>query len=212
MVKAHKTIRTFLFTIDFLTTALGLVASAAFITMNYVLDKRVMLLTQSVGMLSVGTQFGLQGIYGVTVINFVFIIRNLIVYLRDKRWDDNSSPTMFSSTKRQERIQLGIMFLFIVINVYFAVNPSNWSQMSSYEIAVFAFPLFAAITNVLALAQQQILPLKIWIVASTTCWVAFDILVMSWTNLIGDVFGLAAGTIAIIKLTQLSKKSKNNIT
>lgn len=185
---------------ELLITLLGLFSSACFITMNYVLDKKTMLVTQSLGMLSVGTQFGLKGIFGVTVVNFVFIVRNLIVYLRDKRWDSYDHPTRFSKTKREERIQLGILFLMVVIGVYFLVTelPSN-SDWTSY--AIFVFPLLAAITNVLALAQQNLLPLKIWIISSTTCWVIFDIVVGSWQNLIGDIFGFVAGVIAIAKLT-----------
>jgi hypothetical protein len=189
---------------DLLITLLGLFASACFITMNYVLDKRVMLLTQSLGMLSVGSQFGLKGIFGVTVVNFVFIIRNLIVYLRDKRWDANDSATRFSKTKREERIQLGVLFLVLVMAVYFIVTDLPKGG-DIYAYGIFIFPLLAAMTNVFALAQQNLLPLKIWIVASTTCWVAFDIMVGSWQNLIGDIFGFVAGSLAIAKLTFMKK-------
>jgi hypothetical protein len=165
-----------------------------------------MLITQSIGMLSVGTQFGLKGIWGVTVINFIFIIRNLIVYLRDKRWDKDSAPTKWARNKREERIQVASLFMIIVLAVYFMVNDLSFD--SPFAIAVFVFPLLAAITNVLALAQQDLLPLKIWILASTTCWVIFDLTVGSWQNLIGDVFGFIAGSIAIVRILQAKRMSE----
>ena len=197
-----------MFSLDTLAIILGLFASACFITMNYVLDKRLMLITQSFGMLSVGTQFGLKGIFGVTVINFIFIVRNLLVYSRDKRWDLNSSPTLFATSKRQERIKMGVAFLFVVSVVYFVVTPLNLESLTTAAFGIFLFPLLAAITNVLALAQQNLLPLKYWIVASTSCWVAFDLLVNSWTNLLGDVFSFIAGTVAIIRIVYVEKKNK----
>lgn len=189
-----------LFTSDVFIGFLGLFASAAFITMNYILNKKLMLITQSIGMFSVGTQFGLKGIWGVTVINFIFIVRNLIVYWRDKRWDTNSTPTRFSRTKREERIQVASFFMVMVVAVYLVVNDVNFESGTS--VAMFIFPLLAAMTNVMALAQQELLPLKIWIVLSTLCWVAFDMTVGSWQNLIGDIFGFIAGTIAIVRIVQ----------
>jgi hypothetical protein len=195
-----------------LITLLGLLASASFITMNYVLDKRVMLLTQTIGMISVGSQFGLKGIWGVTIINFIFIVRNVIVYLRDKRWDKNSTPTLMAENKRQERIQLGVWFLFVVSTMYFVVTPIKLSEMTLTTAAIFIFPLLAAITNVLALAQQNVFRLKLWIISSTLCWVMFDTFVGSWQNLIGDVFGFIAGTIAVVKIINISKRATDTPT
>ena len=179
---------------------LGLIASAGFIIANYVLSRERILIFQGVGMLGVGSMFAVRAVYennpvfwGPVVINSIFIIRNVILYFRDK------ATLQFGGVGDVGRVKLGWIFMIVIVGAYFVVTPIPvWTD--NLSLAIFFLPLAAAVTNVLAIAQKHILALKWFILVSVACWAVFDITVSAWSTLIGDLFGVAATAVALFRL------------
>lgn len=186
---------------DIVIVVLGLLASFGFIASNYALTRKWILILQGIGMFGVGSMFAVRAVvqevpalWGVVLINSVFIVRNVILYYRDKATVDTGGVS------DRERVSLGWIFFVLIVGLYFVVTPFPSLHSELMPKLLFLLPLAAAVTNVFALAQSKLVYLKWFILASVSCWVAFDILVQAWPTLIGDAFGVVATALAIVRL------------
>lgn len=174
----------------------GAMASAGFIASNYALKRPHILLFQTLGSMSVSIQFAILDIWGVALVNSIFIVRNIVSYFREsyllKR--NRAFPAI-------ERRITGLSFLALLLFVYLGVNGSIPAISSTNsEYLVWLLPLLAGIFNIIAIAQSKVVNLKFYILLSVSIWSAFDILTGAWTTLIGDVFSMIACLIAIVRL------------
>lgn len=197
---------------DMLTAGLGLIASAGFITSNYALKMKWILIFQGVGMAAVGSMFAVRAVvenqpafWGPAIVNALFITRNVILYYRDKKALPSGGVSSF------ERRTLGTVFFVVIVGTYIFVSPiPGWSS-SIQEHLMFLLPLGATVTNVLALAQGKLVALKWFILVSVSCWATFDIVVGAWTTLIGDGFGIIATIIALWRIRKENRKAEENV-
>ena len=187
-----------------LVTFLGLIASAGFISSNYVITRKWILILQGIGMAGVGSMFAVRAVtenipsfWGVTAVNALFLVRNIWLYFREKHLGAKGVTD-------KERVTTTWVFMFIILTTYLAVTPipSNWSM--SFDVALFILPFVAAITNVLGVGQSKIIRLKWFILLSVSSWLAFDILVGAWQTLIGDTFSAIALIISLYRVKQNS--------
>lgn len=184
-------------------------ASASFITMNYVINRNLVLYAQTIALTSLVLQFTIKAIiesnpilFGVVLVNAIFLFRNFILYYFDLRAKTLNDPDLFLTKRR--RI-IGAIFMPLTIILYLAVTPTPLS-ISIDSISMFILPLFAAIVGILALSTINILTIKSFLWLSTLSWVLYNIIQFNWQNLIGDIFSLIAGTIAIIRIVKSRQK------
>jgi membrane-associated HD superfamily phosphohydrolase len=177
---------------------LGGLASVSFISSNYVLNRKWILILQAVGSIFVSLQFIVIDIWSVALVNSIFLVRNLVLLMREgylRRKD--KSPVS------KENVKLGIVFLIILLPVYFVMTPITESTTENFSsMAIWAIPLMAGIFNIIAIAQNNVLALKWFILLSVGSWSTFDILTSAWTTLVGDGFSVIACAIAIVRLTK----------
>lgn len=174
--------------VDTLPLILGGIASIFFIIANYVNNRKIVVLLQTVAVLILIIQYGpVMGLWGVAAINGIFILRNLMYSL-------NSS-----------QIYANIVSLFSIatfIIAYFVVQSGNPMEL------FLAFPLLAAILNTSAFMQPSVLGFKIVFGASFLSWVIFDILKQQWGNIVGDAFSVTAAVISIALIVKKEKATK----
>jgi hypothetical protein len=174
----------------------GALASVGFIASNYVLKRPHILLLQTLGSISVSAQFAIVEIWGVALVNSIFILRNIVSYSREsyllKR--GNALPII-------ERRLAGSAFLALLLVVYLGVNGfvSPFSSANA-EYLIWLLPLLAGVFNIVAIAQSKVINLKFYILVSVSIWATFDILTSAWTTLVGDTFSMAACLVAIVRL------------
>jgi membrane-associated HD superfamily phosphohydrolase len=177
---------------------LGGLASVSFISSNYVLNRKWILILQAVGSIFVSLQFIVIDIWSVALVNSIFLVRNLVLLMREgylRRKD--KSPVS------KENVKLGIVFLIILLPVYFVMTPITESTTENFSsMAIWVIPLMAGIFNIIAIAQNNVLALKWLILLSVGSWATFDILTSAWTTLVGDGFSVIACAIAIVRLTK----------
>lgn len=177
---------------------LGGLASVSFISSNYVLNRKWILILQAVGSIFVSLQFIVIDIWSVALVNSIFLVRNLVLLMREgylRRKD--KSPVS------KENVKLGIVFLIILLPVYFVMTPITESTTENFSsMAIWVIPLMAGIFNIIAIAQNNVLALKWFILLSVGSWATFDILTSAWTTLVGDGFSVIACAIAIVRLTK----------
>jgi hypothetical protein len=177
---------------------LGGLASVSFISSNYVLNRKWILILQAVGSIFVSLQFIVIDIWSVALVNSIFLVRNLVLLMREgylRRKD--KSPVS------KENVKLGIVFLIILLPVYFVMTPITESTTENFSsMAIWVMPLMAGIFNIIAIAQNNVLALKWFILLSVGSWATFDILTSAWTTLVGDGFSVIACAIAIVRLTK----------
>jgi hypothetical protein len=177
---------------------LGGLASVSFISSNYVLNRKWILILQAVGSIFVSLQFIVIDIWSVALVNSIFLVRNLVLLMREgylRRKD--KSPVS------KENVKLGIVFLIILLPVYFVMTPITESTTENFSsMAIWVMPLMAGIFNIIAIAQNNVLALKWLILLSVGSWATFDILTSAWTTLVGDGFSVIACAIAIVRLTK----------
>jgi len=167
--------------VDMLTLVLGVLASAGFISANYVLDRR-----WSIGLLIAASsilviQYGpVMGLWGLAVLNFLFIIRNITF-------------NMASMERFYTPLLWGWLILLYSVYVVITLFDGGFNVLT-------IIPLFAIFFNTFALAQKKLLWLKVFLTLNSLTWVVFDIFAGLWGNIIGDIFGVTAGTIAIVRL------------
>ena len=174
---------------------LGGIASIFFIVANYVTNRRVVVLLQTLAIIILVIQYGpVMGLWGVAAINMIFIIRNGLYSLRKSQ---------------QYADIISIISIAIFILAYFIIQASSSIPV---EIEIFlAFPLLAAVLNTLAFMQPSIIGFKIVFGASFLSWVVFDIIKQQWGNIIGDSFSVIAAIISIILILNKQRKSEENI-
>lgn len=194
---------------DIVIAGLGLIASAGFISSNYALNMKWILIFQGVGMAGVGSMFAVRAVvedqpafWGPAIVNSLFIIRNIILYYRDKKTFPDGGVSAL------ERRTLGVVFFIIIVGAYILVSPIPSMFSPIQEQLIFLLPLGATATNVIALAQGRLFALKWFILISVSCWAAFDIVVGAWTTLIGDAFGFIATMVALWRINQEKQKTK----
>jgi len=184
----------------------GLTASGLFIISNYVIQRKWIILLQGIGILSVSIMFAIratdeqvQAFWGVALLNMLILCRNVYLYFRENYLHSKGLPS------EKENIKTGVVFGFLVVSIYFTVTPLPETPVSLLALALFALPLGAFLTNVLAVAQNNIVALKWFILASVSCWVAFDILVGAWPTLIGDGFSAIATILSLWRLRSVKQ-------
>jgi hypothetical protein len=181
----------------------GGLASVSFISSNYALTRRWILILQTGGSIFVSVQFAVMDIWSVALVNSIFLFRNLILIIREEYLKKTQKSPI-----DKENIKLGLTFLGILLSVYLIMTPITASTVSSPEsIAIWALPLIAGIFNIIAIAQGKVLLLKWFILLSAGSWATFDILTSAWTTLAGDSFSIVACAIAI---SRLSKNAEPN--
>lgn len=196
-----------------LVTALGLVASTGFIASNYAITRKWILGLQAVGLIGVGSMFAVRAIsedmpsfWGVTVVNALFLTRNIWLYFREKFVGE-------AGLSNKERLSTMWIFMIIILSTYLIVTPNPLNNPSLFTISIFILPLLAAVTNVLGIGQAKIVSLKWFILISVCSWLAFDIVVGAWQTMIGDAFSAIALIISLYRLKkqryyQLSSDNK----
>lgn len=168
--------------VDITVILLGVLASAGFISANYVLDRR-----WSIGLLIAASsvlviQYGLvMGLWGLAALNFLFILRNISFWI--ERW----------ASYRE------LLFWFWLIVSYVAYIPLTLSEDEGFTLLT-SIPLVSILVNTLALRAKSLLGLKIFLTLNSMSWMTFDIVGGLWGNFIGDAFGAAAGSIAVARL------------
>lgn len=168
--------------VDISVILLGVLASAGFISANYVLDRR-----WSIGLLIAASsvlviQYGLvMGLWGLAALNFLFILRNISFWI--ERW----------ASYRE------LLFWFWLIVSYAAYIPLTLSDDEGFTLLT-SIPLVSILVNTLALRAKSLLGLKVFLTLNSMSWMTFDIVGGLWGNLIGDAFGAAAGSIAVARL------------
>lgn len=178
----------------------GASASLGFIASNYALKRPHILFLQTVGSISVSIQFTIIDIWGVALVNSIFILRNIVSYSRESYMANRNI-----SISTTERRMTGFLFLVLLLVIYFGVNGMvSPLTSSSLEYLIWLLPLLAGVFNVVAIAQSKVINLKFYILVSVSLWSIFDILTGAWTTLAGDVFSMVACLIAIVRL----RKSK----
>lgn len=177
----------------------GALASSGFIASNYTVNKKLVLLFQSLGSISVSVQFALIDIYAVMAVNSIFLIRNLAVYYFDKKNETESKSKNYLRN-------IAIISLSVLLPVYYFTN-SFPAEFSASSYLMILLPLAAGVFNILALAQKSLVNLKWLIFFSVSCWSIFDILTSAWTTLVGDAFSMVACLIAIYRLNKMGKPS-----
>jgi hypothetical protein len=175
---------------------LGALASVGFIASNYALNRPNILLFQTLGSVSVSVQFGIIDIWGVALVNSIFILRNIVSYSRESYLLKRDRALRII-----ERRLTGSAFLILLLVTYLGVNgfvspfaPTNLEHL------IWLLPLLAGIFNIAAIAQSKVINLKFYIFVSVSMWATFDILTSAWTTLVGDVFSMVACLIAIARL------------
>jgi hypothetical protein len=158
---------------------LGLLASAMFITMNYVLSRNAMLVVSMIGIAAICTQYSIEGVWSVVAVNLVVMVRNIALFVpavhrgRDKMWG-------------------WAFFVLLTITVLVTQGvPHTAPTILSYLAGSF---------NILAMAQSRVARVKIALGLSTIAWVLFDWSLGNWQNAIGDVFGVIAVSIALTRI------------
>lgn len=180
----------------------GLIASASFITANYVIKRKWIIILQGLGSLGISSMFavralteGIPTFWGIVVLNIILLGRNIYLYLRENYLTSQGLPIANMNTKA------GVIVGVLVISIYFVVTPlPHGADINTLSLAFFILPLVAFLANVTALAQNQLVPLKWFILMSVTSWVVFDILAGAWPILIGDAFSAVATSIALWRL------------
>lgn len=175
-----------------LITTLGLLASAGFISSNYAITRRWILILQSVGLIGVGSMFAVRAVaenapsfWGVTAVNALFLVRNIWLYFREQSLGDKGVTD-------KERITTTSLFMVIILGTYLVVTPVPEDWTVPFNVALFILPFLAATTNVLGIGQAKIINLKFFILISVLSWLTFDIIVGAWQTMIGDAFSAVA--------------------
>lgn len=175
------------------TLWIGLVASVLFITANYVSQRKLVIALQTTAIILLVIQFGpIMGIWGVAILNMIFIIRNI-----------------FYSIKPLEKytIAISIVSLIAFPVAYYMIEILPRLKDGMMLELFLLFPILAAILNTTAFMQKTTIMFKIVFGASFLSWVAFDILKEQWGNLVGDAFSVIAAIISIIILTKEERKT-----
>jgi hypothetical protein len=168
-------------TTETITYILGALASAGFISANYVLNRKTSILLLIAASAILVIQFGpVMGLWGLAALNLLFIIRNISFNIKKLEPYYNSLLWVW----------LTILYVAYVVITLF---DGGFNLLTS-------IPLFAILFNTLALAQKQLIGLKLFLTLNSLTWVVFDIIGGLWGNLIGDIFGFIAGSIAIFRI------------
>lgn len=169
---------------------LGVLASTGFISANYVLSRKwsIFLLIAASTVLVI--QYGpVMDLWGLALLNFVFILRNI----------------SFNMSKFDNKHN--ILFWVWLIVSYSVYIPVTFINGGFYFLTI--IPLFSILFNTLALAQKTLLGLKVFLTLNSLSWMVFDIVGGLWGNFIGDAFGVAAGTVAVIRI--LNRKADSSL-
>lgn len=168
---------------DWIVIGLGAAASASFITANYILNRRVSILLLILGSSILVIQFGpVMNLWGLAALNFLFVLRNITFNV--KAWEGYYTPLLW-----------GWLAVLYAVYIFVTLTNGGFNLLTS-------IPLAAIFFNVIALAQKELLRLKIFLTLNSLAWVSFDLVGGLWGNLIGDAFGAIAGTIAVYRLTR----------
>lgn len=179
-----------MFTTETLTLILGGLASAGFIAANYVLNRKASISLLIAASIVLVIQYGpVMGLWGLAALNFLFILRNLSFNI--KVLEKYYSPLLWG-------------WLVILYSVYVLITLFD----GGFNLLTF-IPLFAIFFNTFALAQKQLIGLKIFLTLNSLTWVVFDIIGGLWGNLIGDMFGFIAGSIAVFRLVYRKADNSN---
>lgn len=161
--------------VDITVILLGMLASAGFISANYVLDRR-----WSIGLLIAASsvlviQYGLiMGLWGLAALNFLFILRNISFWI--ERW----------ASYRE------LLFWFWLIVSYAAYVPLTLSEDEGFTLLT-SIPLVSILVNTLALRAKSLLGLKVFLTLNSMSWMTFDIVGGLWGNFVGDAFWCRCG-------------------
>jgi hypothetical protein len=195
--------------LEIIVIALGLIASASFITMNYVINRNLVLYAQTIALTSLVLQFSIKAIiesnpilFGVVLVNAIFLLRNFILYYLDVKSRKITSPDSFLTSRR---LIIAKVFMPITILLYIIVTPLP-QNIDLLSLGLFLLPLFAAIVGIVAMSTISIIKIKSFLWLSTLSWVLYNTLQFNWQNLIGDIFSLIAGTIAIFRIIKSRQK------
>lgn len=183
---------------------LGGLASVSFISSNYALNRKWILILQAAGSIFVSVQFIVIDIWNVALVNSIFLARNLFLLLRESYLQKKDKLPV-----KKENVKLAFLFLAILLPVYLFMTPFNESTTEDFSsLAIWAIPLIAGVFNIIAIAQNNVLALKWFILLSVGSWSIFDILTSAWTTLVGDGFSVIACAIAITRLTKKATPQK----
>ncbi len=160
---------------------LGLAASAGFIATNYILNRKAMLAVQFAAIVFVSTQYALLSVWSVVAVNLLLVLRNLIL--------------LKFSLQGRGLVSLSAGFAVALMGLSatlgLLVNPLDY------------LALVAGLFNLAAFATHQIIGTKLGLGLSSLSWTIFNILQGNWQNAIGDIFGTAAATVALIRIRRL---------
>lgn len=170
---------------------LGAVASLGFIASNYSLNKKMVLLFQTIGSISVSLQFLVIDIYSVAAVNAIFIVRNIIIF-----WMETANSTPQKNYLRN----IGVIGFLALLIIYPISN--SFPNELGIGVMLYTLPLLAGVFNIIAIAQSKLVNLKWFIFLSVLCWAVFDVLTGAWTTLVGDSFSVVACLIAIYRLNK----------
>lgn len=168
--------------VDTVVLVLGALASAGFISANYVLDRR-----WSIGLLIAASsvlvlQYGpVMGLWGLAALNFLFILRNISFWV--ERW---------------ARYREWLFWGWLLVS-YAAYIPLTLSSAEGFTVLT-SIPLVSILVNTLALRAESLMGLKVFLTLNSLSWMTFDVIGGLWGNFIGDAFGVAAGTVAVVRL------------
>lgn len=181
-----------MFTTETLILILGGLASAGFIVANYVLNRKASISLLIAASVILVMQYGpVMGLWGLAALNFLFILRNFSFNI--KALEKYYSPLLW-----------GWLAILYIVYVLITLFDGGFNLLTS-------IPLFAIFFNTFALAQKQLLGLKIFLTLNSLTWVVFDIIGGLWGNLVGDMFGVVAGSIAIIRIVAKKADSKTHV-
>lgn len=174
---------------DWLVYILGGAASACFIAANYILNRRISILLLILGSSILVVQFGpVTGLWGLAALNFLFVLRNISFNI--KALEGFYTPMLWG-------------WLAVLYSAYIFVTLNN----GGFNLLT-TIPLFAIFFNVIALAQKDLLLLKVFLTLNSIAWVSFDLVGGFWGNLIGDLFGAIAGSIAVFRLMKKKREEE----